>query len=63
VAGREARHRAAQAWRRLHLATDADTGRIVASELTGKDADDGSRTGPLLDRIDGPVASFTGDGA
>ena len=27
------------------------------------DADDGSRVGPLLDRIDGPVASFTGDGA
>src|SRR3712207_8326497 len=26
-------------------------------------SDDGSRVGPLLDRIDGPVASFTGDGA
>jgi hypothetical protein len=52
-----------RAWRMLHLATDADTGRIVASELTDKDADDGSRTGPLLDRINGPVASFTGDGA
>ena len=50
-------------WRKLHLATDADTGRIVASALTDKDADDGSRVGPLLDRIDGPVASFTGDGA
>src|ERR671910_1686673 len=52
-----------RAWRTLHLATDADTGRIVASELTDRDADDGSRTGPLLDRIDGSVASFTGDGA
>ena len=31
--------------------------------LTDKDADDGSRVGPLLDRIDGPVASFTADGA
>ena len=50
-------------WRKLHLATDADTGRIVASALTDKDADDGSRTDPLLDRVDGPVASFTGDGA
>ena len=50
-------------WRKLHLATDADTGRIVASALTDKEADDGSRTGPLLDRIDGPVASFTADGA
>ncbi len=47
----------------LHLATDADTGRIVASALADRDADDGSRVGPLLDRIDGPVASFTGDGA
>jgi hypothetical protein len=52
-----------RAWRKLHLATDADTGRIVASALTGKDADDGSRVGPLLDQVHGPVASFTGDGA
>src|SRR6478752_3173051 len=36
---------------------------IVASVLTDKDADDGSQVGPLLDRIDGAVASFTGDGA
>jgi IS5 family transposase len=50
-------------WRKLHLATDADTGRIAASALTDKDADDGSQVGPLLDRIEGPVASFTGDGA
>src|SRR6478672_11345259 len=50
-------------WRVLHLATDADTGRIVASVLTDKDADDGSQVGPLLDRIDGAVASVTGDGA
>src|SRR3954452_22670698 len=52
-----------RAWRVLHLATDADTGRIVALVLTDKDADDGSQVGPLLDRIDGAVASFTGDGA
>ena len=52
-----------RAWRVLHLATDADTGRIVASALTDKDADDGSQVGPLIDRIDGSVASFTGDGA
>jgi hypothetical protein len=47
----------------LHLATDADTGRVVASVLTSRDADDGSQVGPLLDRVDGSVASFTGDGA
>jgi hypothetical protein len=52
-----------RAWRVLHLATDADTGRIVASVLTDKDADDGSQVGPLLDRIDGTVVSVTGDGA
>ena len=52
-----------RAWRVLHLATDADTGRVVASVLTDKDADDGSQVGPLLDRIEGAVASVTGDGA
>src|SRR4051812_1088227 len=52
-----------RAWRVLHLATDADTDRIVASVLTDKDANDGSQVGPLLDQVDGPVASFTGDGA
>jgi hypothetical protein len=52
-----------RSWKKLHLATDADTGRIIASVLTDKDADDGSRVGPLLDRVHGPVASFTGDGA
>ena len=52
-----------RSWRKLHLATDADTGRIVASVLTGHDADDGGQVGPLLERVDGPVASFTADGA
>src|SRR5690349_13240489 len=52
-----------RAWRVLHLATDADTGEIVASVLTDREADDGSQVGPLLDQVDGPVASFTGDGA
>ncbi len=52
-----------RAWKTLHLATDADTGHIVASVLTGKDTDDGSQVGHLLDQVDGSVASFTGDGA
>src|SRR4051812_35554245 len=52
-----------RAWRVLHLATDADTGRIVASVLTDKDADDGSQVGTLLDHVDGPVASVIGNGA
>jgi hypothetical protein len=52
-----------RAWRKLHLGMDAGTGRIEAVELTGHETDDGSRVGPLLDRVDDPVASFTGDGA
>ncbi|MBP0447930.1 IS5 family transposase [Roseomonas sp. SSH11] len=52
-----------RSWRKLHLATDADTGRIVASVLTGHDADDGGQVGPLLEGVDGPVASLTADGA
>ena len=52
-----------RAWRVLPLATDADTGRIVASVLTDKNADDGSQVGTLLDHVEGPVASVTGDGA
>ena len=52
-----------RSWRKLHLATDADTGHIVASVLTDKDAGDGCQVGPLLDRIGSPVASMTGDGA
>jgi hypothetical protein len=31
--------------------------------LTSRDADDGSQVGPLLERVDGSVASFIGDGA
>jgi transposase len=42
---------------------DADTGQIVASVLTGHDVDDGAQVGPLLDQVDGQIASFTGDGA
>ena len=32
-------------------------------ELTGHEADDGSRVGPLLDQVTDPLASFTGDEA
>src|SRR3954454_18047357 len=55
--------RTRRAWRKLHLGVDAGTGRIEAVELTTKEADDASRVGPLLDQVDGPVASLTGDGA
>ena len=52
-----------RSWKKLHLGVDAATGRIVASALTGRDADDGAQVDLLLDQVDGPVASFTGDGA
>src|SRR5215208_1642952 len=55
--------RTRRSWKKLHIGMDADTGQIVASRLTDHDGDDGSRTGPLLDQVAGPVASFTGDGA
>ncbi len=52
-----------RAWRVLHLATNADTGRIEASVLADRDVGDSSLVGPLLDRVDGAVTSFTTDGA
>jgi hypothetical protein len=52
-----------RSWRKLHLGRDADTGQIVAATLSTHDVDDGSQVGPLLDQVDGPIASFTGDGA
>jgi hypothetical protein len=55
--------RARRSWRKLHIGVDADTGQIIAAELTSNDVDDGSQVGPLLEQIAGPVASFIGDGA
>src|SRR5215218_7196184 len=52
-----------RSWKKLHIGMDANTGQIVASALTGREADDGAQVGPLLDQVVGPVASVTGDGA
>jgi hypothetical protein len=52
-----------RSWRKLHIGVDAETGQILASELTTSDVDDGSQVEPLLDQIPGPLASFIGDGA
>ena len=71
MAGREARHQntpvprvkpAGKLWRELHPGIDAATGRIVAASLTAKEVDDGAEVGPLLDQVDGTVATFTADG-
>ena len=56
------RTRKRRSWKKLHLGVDADTRRIVASALTGKDVDDGSRVAPSLDLVDEPAAPFTGGG-
>lgn len=52
-----------RSWRKLHIGVDADTGQILASELTPHDVVDGSQFEPLLDQITSPLASLTGDGA
>jgi hypothetical protein len=52
-----------RAWRKLHIGVDAETGQILASELTTSDVDDGSQVGLSLDQITAPVTSLTGDGA
>jgi transposase len=54
--------RTRRSWRKLHIGVDAKTGRIVAASLTAKEVDDGAEVGPLLDQVDGAVASFTADG-
>ena len=52
-----------RAWRKLHIGIDADTGEIVASDLTDKDVDDASHVGPMLDQLSLAPTSFIGDGA
>ena len=52
-----------RSWRKLHIGMDADTGDIVAAALTTNDVDDASHLGPLLDQMERPLASLTGDGA
>lgn len=42
---------------------DADSGEIVAADVTSNDIDDGSQVGPLLDQVGRPIASFVDDGA
>ena len=52
-----------RAWRKLHLAVDADTGEIVASDLAGRRTADCARVPVLIKQIDDPVASVSADGA
>jgi hypothetical protein len=52
-----------RAWRKLHLAVDADTGEILASDLTARRTHDSSRVPALLEQVGNPVASVSADGA
>jgi hypothetical protein len=60
----EAKHgaKSRRTWRKLHLAVDAASGRIVAQTLTDQDVDP-SQVGSLLDQIDDPIVQVTADGA
>jgi len=52
-----------RAWRKLHLAVDAKTGEIIASDLTTRRRHDCTRVSTLLEQIDNPGASLSADGA
>ena len=52
-----------RAWRKLHLAVDADSGEIVASDLTARRTHDCTQVPTLLGQIDQPLASISADGA
>jgi hypothetical protein len=43
--------RTCRSWRKLHIGVDADTGQIIAAELTSNDVGDGSQVDPLLGQI------------
>jgi hypothetical protein len=52
-----------RSWRKLHIGVDADTGEIVAVEVTRKEIDDAAMVDTLLRQIADPIASLTADGA
>jgi len=52
-----------RAWRKLHLAVDAASGEIVASDLTTRRTHDATQVSALLEQIIGPVESVSAGGA
>jgi Transposase DDE domain len=52
-----------RSWRKLHIGIDADSGWIVAFDLTNKGVDDASHVEPLLDQLAQAPVSFMADGA
>jgi hypothetical protein len=52
-----------RAWRKLHVAVDARTGEVVASDLGSNRARDACRVPALLGQIENPLAPARADGA
>ena len=52
-----------RAWRKLHIGIDADSGEIVAFDLSDKDVDDASHVSTLLDQLTQAPASFMAETA
>lgn len=52
-----------RAWRKLHLAVDAETGQIVASDWTGHRVRDSTRVPAMLEQTARPLESICADGA
>ena len=50
-------------WRKLHLAVNPETHEIEAEVLTENSGHDADQVDDLLQQIDSPIDSFTGDGA
>jgi hypothetical protein len=49
-------------WRKLHVVLDPKTGQVLAHKLTTNRVTDADAALPLLDCIDDPITSLTGDG-
>ena len=52
-----------RAWRKLHLAVDAASGEIVASDLTARRTHDCTPVPAMLEQIEDPIVSLSADGA
>src|SRR5882672_10622512 len=52
-----------RSWRKLHIGIDADSGEVLAVEVSGREIDDAAVADKLLGQIADPIASFTADGA
>lgn len=50
-------------WRKIHIAVDPETGLIQAAELTTNSVDDAAMVKPVLEKIEGKIKKFSGDGA